>query len=46
MKKELERILKGLRGRIEAKISVEQNLKSLELELEHLIEQLNKGETK
>ena len=46
MKKELERILKGLRGRIEAKISAEQNLKSLELELEHLIEQLNKGETK
>jgi len=46
MKKELERILRGLRERIEVKVSDEQNLQSLELELEHLIEQLNKGETK
>lgn len=43
MKKELERILRGLRERIEVKISHEQNLQSLELELEHLIAEIEKG---
>ena len=39
--KELKRILKGVNGRIEAKIDPEANLGSLIIELEHVIEEFN-----